>query len=160
MLRISKIDEIAISVLAPGHAEDLLATIKARGIEILAHCCVSAPLGALTLVVTDKPQRAKVVLEQAGHKCKTSPVVLVRTPRRTTFAAQLGMQLTAAQIGIRYYYATPPEATQAHVVFKTTDDDHAIRVLQTCASKMNERIKWQLAQQRFEITKRQAEHSL
>jgi hypothetical protein len=159
MMQISKIEEIAICMPEPARAEDLLNTIKARGIEVFAHCCVTAPVGALTRVVTDKPQQTKAVLEQAGLNCKTSPVVLVRTTPQTTVASQLGMQLTAAQIGLHYCYATSHEATRSHVVFKTTDDDHAIRVLQTCATKLNNTMKWKHDQQRVENAKRQAEHS-
>ena len=155
MLQVCKTDEIAVRIPDAARVEGLLAAIKTRGIEILAHCCVPTDPGALTLVVTDKPQQAKVVLEQAGHECQSNPVVLVRTPSKTASAAQLGMQLTAAQIGIRYCYATPVAPTQAHVVFKTTDDDHAIRVLQACASKLHERMKWKLRRQRVENAQRQ-----
>jgi hypothetical protein len=128
---ICKIDEIAIHVPDAARADDLLSIIKTRGIEVLAHCCVPAPQGALSLVVADQPQQAQTVLEQAGHACKARPVVLVRFPLQPAIAARLGMQLTAAQIGIYYCYVTWREAGQAHIVFKTTDDDHTIRVLQT-----------------------------
>lgn len=158
MLQICKADEIAIRIPDADRTEGLLATIKTQGIEVIAHCCVAAPVGALTLVVADKPQQAKAVLEQAGLECQTSPVVLVCTPPQPSIADQLGMQLTAAQICIRHCYATLRDATQAHIVFKTTDDDHAIRVLQACASKQNQRMKWKLQQQRIDNAQRQAEH--
>jgi len=138
MLQISKIDELAIHLPDAGRTEGLLATIQTWGIEVLAHCCVPAPSGAMSLVVTDKPQQAKTVLERAGLRCKTSPVVLVRTPPHPTIAAHLGRQLAAAQIGIHYSYTSWLDAPQMHVVFKTTDDDQALRVLQTCASQSDQ----------------------
>jgi hypothetical protein len=149
MLRICKTDEIAVRIPDPASAEDLLTAIKARGIEVLAHCWVPAPEGALSLVVTDKPEHAKALLEQSGLECRTSPVVLVSTPPQPAIAAQLGMHLDAAQIGIRYSYAARLEATQAHVVFKTTDDDHAIRVLQAIVSRQNHVVECQFPHPRW-----------
>lgn len=148
MLQICKADEIAIRLPDADRAGDLLTTMKTRGIEVLVHCCVPTQSGALTLVVTDKPQQAKAELEQAGLECQTSPVVLVSAPHQTALAAQLGQHLTAAQIGIRYCYAAWFGATQARVVFKTTDDDHAIRVLQDCAPIPNQGVEDHLPQPR------------
>ena len=130
---VCKTDEIAIHIPDAVRSEDLLTTIKTQGIQILAHCCVPLPKGALALVVADQPQQAKAVLEQTGLECKTNPVVLVSALPYPAVAARLGMELTAAQIGIRYSYATWCEAPQVHVVFKTTNDDQAIRILQACA---------------------------
>jgi hypothetical protein len=141
MLQIGKMNEIAVHIRDIHRAEDLLATIKTQGIEVLAHCCVPARAGAMSLVVVDEPQRAKAVLEHAGLECKTNPVVLVRTPPHPAVAARLGSQLTAEQIGIRYCYVTPHNDTQVHVVFKTTDDDHAIRVLLASASRPNQGVE-------------------
>ena len=133
-IAVCKTEEIAIRIPDAVRSEELLTTIKTRGIQVLAHSCVPAPKGALALVVTDQPQQAKAVLEQKGLECKTNPVVLVSALPHPAVAARLGMELTAAQIGIRYSYATWCEAPQVHVVFKTTDDDQAVRILQTCAS--------------------------
>jgi len=72
IVQICKTDEIAIRVPDRARAEDLLTTIKSRGIEVLVHRCVPAPGGALSLVVTDQPQQAKVLLEQAGLECQLS----------------------------------------------------------------------------------------
>jgi hypothetical protein len=124
----------------------LLTTIQAQGILVLVHCCFPANQCAVTLVVADKPQRARSVLEQAGIKCRTNPVVLVRAPPQPAIAARLGMHLTAAQIGIHYCYTTQVEATAAHVVFKTTDDDRAVRVLEACALRQDQWTKFQVAQ--------------
>ena len=69
--------------------------------------------------------------------------MLVSAPHQPAIAAQLGMYLKAAQIGIRYCYAAWHETAQAHVVFKTTDDDRAIRVLEACVSQQNQWTKCQ-----------------
>jgi hypothetical protein len=137
-MEICKIDEVAVRIAHAGCAENLLTTLETRRIEVLAHCCVPAQSGALWLVVTEKPRETAAVVEQGGLKCQTNPVVLVRTPSQPAIAARLGMHLTAARLGIRYCYATWRGATNAHIVFKTTDDDHAVCVLQACMAGLNE----------------------
>ena len=144
MFQICRTDEIAIHLLDAARSEGLLATIQTWGIAILAHCCVPAQQGALALVVTDKPELAKAGLERAGLPCKTGPVVLVRTHPHPVIAAQLGMRLTAAQIGICYCYTSWLDAPEMHVVFKTTDDDQAMRVLRACAASQNQDEEFQL----------------
>ena len=70
--------------------------------------------------------------------------MLVSTPHQPAILAHSGMQLIAAQIGICYCYATWLEPQHAHIVFKTTDNDHAIRVLQASASMQNQGLESQL----------------
>ena len=139
MMQIGKTDEIAIHLPDAARSEGLLATIQTWGIAVLAHCCVPAQPGTLALVVTDKPQLARAGLERAGVSCKTGPVLLVRTPPHPAIAAQLGLQLTASKIGVLYSYTSWFKTPQMHVVFKTTDDERALQVLQACAAKQKQR---------------------
>ena len=113
----------------PGGLGKVLATVASRGINVLAYCAYSDRNDSVVLLVTDNPLEAKLALEHAGFQCKANSVVLVGAADQVGAAAKLGASLGSAGIDILYSYASSAGTERFFAVFKTADDERAIRVL-------------------------------
>jgi hypothetical protein len=107
----------------------VLATVARCGINVLAYCAYSDRDDSIVLLVTENPLEAKVALEHAGFQCKANSVVLVGATDQVGAAAKLGATLGNAGIDILYSYASSSGTERFFAVFKTADDERAIRVL-------------------------------
>jgi hypothetical protein len=112
---------------ALGH---LMGVVSSCGSEVLAACSYWDQEGAVVMLVTENVLRAVRALEAAGYKWKSSEVVLVEIPERAGIAALLGAKLSSAGVNILYSYAFRSDRDQSYVVFKTTDDERAIYLLE------------------------------
>jgi hypothetical protein len=124
--------EIELSVHigdVPGGLGKVLATVASCGINILAYCAYTDHNDLVVLLVSDNPLEAKLALERGGFQCKANSVVLVGATDQVGAAAKLGASLGSAGIDILYSYASSSGNDQFFAVFKTADDEQAIRVL-------------------------------
>ena len=123
--------ELAVRIgKSGGGLSHVLATVAAAGVNVLAYCAYSDWTGSVVLLVTQNAGAALRALTAAGFDCKANSVVLVGAPDRVGAAAQLGARLGAAGVEILYSYASSTGGDQFFAVFKTSDDDRAIQVLQ------------------------------
>ena len=124
--------ELAVRVgNKPGALGEVLAVVAARGINVLAYCSYSDRDDAIILLVTENAMGAKFAIETAGFRCKANSVVVVGAPDQVGAAAQLGAHLGMAGIDILYSYASSGGSDRFFAVFKTMNDEQAIRVLET-----------------------------
>lgn len=86
--------------------------------------------GVVLLLVTTNPHKAAQVLEAAGFRCKSNPVLLVGPLHRSALAAQIGAELSGLGIEVLYSYASGNGASHHYLVFKTTEDERALQVLE------------------------------
>ena len=124
--------EIELSVHignVPGGLGKVLATVAGHGVNVLAYCSYNDRNEAVVMLVTNDALEAKRALEGAGFPCKADSVVLVGATDRVGAAAKLGASLGDAGIDILYSYASSSGNDEFFAVFKTADDDQAIRVL-------------------------------
>lgn len=130
MAKARKEVELAVRVgNQPGALGQVLTTVAAQDINILAYCSYSDRDDAIILLVTEDPLNAKLALETAGFKCKANSVVVVGATDQVGAAAQLGSHLGQAGIDILYSYASSSGGDRFFAVFKTMNDQQAIRVL-------------------------------
>jgi len=130
MIEITKGTELAVRTpIAPTELGNLLATVAAACVETLASCLYHERDCAVMLLVTDDPLRTTAELRVAGFRVSVSDVVLVHAPYEPRLAMQLSRQLSAAAIGVLYSYVSWTEAHRAYLVFRTTDNDRAVRLL-------------------------------
>jgi hypothetical protein len=113
----------------PGALGEVLTAIASQDINILAYCSYSDRDDAIVLLVTENALSAKLALEAAGFKCKANSVVVVGASDQVGAAAQLGAHLGMAGIDILYSYASSAGTEHFFAVFKTMNDEQAIRVL-------------------------------
>ena len=123
--------ELAVRVgNKPGALGEVLAAVAARNVNVLAYCSYSDRDDAIILLVTENALGAKLALETAGFRCKANSVVVVAASDQVGAAAQLGAHLGIAGIDILYSYASSAGSDRFFAVFKTMNDEQAIRVLE------------------------------
>lgn len=125
--------EIELAVRIGNDAEAMarvLEVIAREHLNVLAYCSYSDRNQLIMLLVVEDSYRAKAALQAAGFECKANPVVLVSDTDRVGAAAQLGAHLGGAGISILYSYASSAGKGDFCAVFKTMDDDAAIRLLE------------------------------
>ncbi len=118
----------------PGELAKLFAAIAEAGINILAYCAYSERNQGVVLLVTENIHVARQALESAGYSYKITPVVLVSNADHVGAVAAVGEHLGSAGINILYSYASSAGADRFYAVFKTDDNDSAIRVIEKAAS--------------------------
>lgn len=131
MAKARKEIELAVRVAnKPGALGEVLSQVAAENINVIAYCSYSDRDELVVLLVTSDPLRAKHRLESAGFKCKANAVVIVGATDQVGAAARLGACLGNAGIDILYSYASSSGGDQFFAVFKTMNDEQAIRVLE------------------------------
>ena len=120
-----------------GPLKTVLGSLVARGIKVMAHCSFSDWNGTTLLLVVENDLLARQILEAAGFKYRTESVVLVEASRETGGAARLGHSLADAGIDVVYSYVAMAGDEKLAAVFKTVNDDAAVRVLQDHSDKVN-----------------------
>ena len=110
-----------------------MAVAASCGADVLAACSYSDGGGTVVKLVTPDVHRPTRALCAAGFDCQSQEVVLVETPDRPGLAALLGRKLTAAGIGVLCSYSFRIGSHQSHTVFKTTDNERALYLLEVDA---------------------------
>jgi hypothetical protein len=118
----------------PGALGRVLSVVATENVEVLAYCSYSDRQETVVLLVTDNALMAKRALESAGFLCRANSVVVVGATDQVGGAALLGARLGYAGISILYSYASSAGTSQFSAVFKTSDDQRAIAVLDGAAA--------------------------
>ena len=121
------------SINQPASLGKLMAITVSCGAEVLAACSYWDGSNAVMKLVTEDVPRTTRALQAAGFDCRLNPVVLVETPDKPGLAALLHAKLVAAGMHVLYYYSLHCERNQSYVVFKTSDDDRALYLLEVDA---------------------------
>lgn len=100
------------------------------GLKVLACCALYDCQGTTWLLVVDDDQLGRETLAAARLPHRTESVLLVEVAPRSGAATRLSRHLAAAKIDVVYSYAAPAVDDRLTAVFKTTDDEYAMRVLQ------------------------------
>jgi len=125
--------ELAVRVgNKPEALGEVLASVAARQVNILAYCTYSDCDELVILLVTDNAFLAKDALQAAGFSCKANSVVLVGATGEVGAAARIGAHLGMAGVEILYSYASSSGGGHFCAVFKTSDDERAIATLEGC----------------------------
>jgi hypothetical protein len=118
----------------PGALRRVLSIVAKAKVNILAYCSYCDRQETVVLLVTDNALVAKRELESAGFTCRANSVVVVGASDQVGGAALLGARLGHAGIDILYSYTSSAGPTQFYAVFKTSDDQRAITVLESSSA--------------------------
>ena len=123
---------IQLTVRAPS-SPDLVArvleTVRTRGNGVRTYCAFQSQNHTVMMIVPGDVRRAALALESIGHRCQSTPVVVVTMPYRVGVVAQLGGTLATAGVRTLYSYASFGNDEELVAVFKTIDDERALEVL-------------------------------
>ena len=133
MAKARKEVELAVRVgNKPEALGEVLAAVATRRVNVLAYCTYSDSDELVVLLVTDNALVAKSALQTAGFSCRANSVVVVGATTDVGAAAQLGVHLGMAGVQILYSYASLSGGDHFCAVFKTTNDEQAILMLEGC----------------------------
>jgi hypothetical protein len=118
----------------PGALGKVLSVVASQNVNILAYCSYTDRNDTVVLLVTDNALESKRALEAAGFSCRANSVVVVGATDQVGGAALLGARLGFAGIDILYSYASSAGHEEFYAVFKTSDDQRAISVLDSAAA--------------------------
>jgi hypothetical protein len=132
MTTVSTRNEVAVRLPnTPGALSRPMSAIAAGGAAVLAACSYWDNAGAILLLVTDDPIKTAQALTAEGFPWTESTIVLVGPLDLPAQAAVYGAELAAARVNVLYSYSYESEAGQYFLVFKTSDNNHAVRTLQS-----------------------------
>lgn len=112
-----------------GRLEKVTETIKDNNINIVsASLADTSEYGMFRMVVSD-PEKARLVLKEAGFSAKLTDVIAVRLPQKIGKLHELFNVLVEAGISVEYMYALSTDKNGAMII-KVSDSDKALVALQ------------------------------
>ena len=114
----------------PAIMSKLIAITVSCGAEVLAASSYWDGDSTVVKLVTEDALRTSRALQAAGFACHSNPVVLVETPDKPGLPEFLSDKLVNAGINVLCSYSFRSDRDLNYVVFKTTNDDRAIYVLE------------------------------
>ena len=111
----------------PGILADLCAHVADRGVNIRAITTLESTDVGCVRLVTNNPELAVAVLEEAGVKCATSECLALQMPNHPGGFAGIARALSLAGINIDYIYASSTaESPTALGIFGVSDLEKAL----------------------------------
>jgi hypothetical protein len=129
--------EVEIRVRLPkttGGPSEVLALLADHQLATLTRSCCADHEGLLLLLITSQTEEVQQVLEAAGYRCHTHPVVLLGpTTYRPGVAARLFAELGQQGVDIRYSYLSSIAPDRCFLIVETTNDERALEVVAAAA---------------------------
>jgi hypothetical protein len=114
----------------PSLMSKLIAITVSCGSEVLAASSFWDGNETVVKLVTEDAFRTTRALQAAGFNCHSNPIVLVETPDKPGLSEFLSEKLVSAGVNILYSYSFRSDRELTYIVFKTTDDERAIYLLE------------------------------
>lgn len=113
-----------------GAASQLMEVLHQDRCALLAHCIYHERLQTVVLLVAEDSDALLACLKRHRIDAAATRVLVSQSEYVIGLPAQLGAMLANAGVQIHYSYATCSGRDQLLVVFKTSDDQRALRVLE------------------------------
>jgi hypothetical protein len=111
-----------------GRLEKVTESIKNNNINIVsASLADTSEYGMFRMVVSD-PEKARLVLKEAGFSAKLTDVIAVRLPQKIGMLHELFEVLVEAGISVEYMYALSTDKNGSMII-KVTDSTKALEAL-------------------------------
>jgi len=129
-MKASKVEElIATTPNEIGTMGRVFKLIAQAGVSVQAFCAYVQEDKGVFCLVTDNNAKAENVLKAAGYEIRSDEVVRVQVESKIGTGADIGTKLGDAGIDIQYSYATSAVEGESVAIFKTADNDKAVKVL-------------------------------
>jgi len=112
-----------------GRLEKVTETLKDNNINIVSASLADTSEYGMFRMVVSNPEKARLVLKEAGFSAKLTDVIAVRLPQKIGMLHQLFKVLVEASISVEYMYALSTDANGSMVI-KVSDLENATIALQ------------------------------
>jgi len=130
MAKARKVKEISFTIPNKvGLLSDVTTAIAGAKVNIAALCAYAMENSAYFMLTTDSNAKAKKALGSLGAGIEEKDVVEVEMPNKPGELQKVAKRLADVGIDIEYMYATAGGGKTATCVFKTADDQKAIKVI-------------------------------
>lgn len=113
----------------PGILGRVLGTLAHAGVNLIALCAYAEGDNGQFFLITADNKKAEKALKTLGYKVKVNKVITVRIEDRIGAGAEIGALLGNAVIDIEYCYGTSTGTGNALLVFKTSNNNKALKTL-------------------------------
>jgi hypothetical protein len=129
-MKASKVAELIVTTPNEiGTMGKVFKLIAEAAVNVSAFCAYVEDDKGVFRLVSDDNAKVESVLQAAGYDTRSGEVVSVQVESKVGTAAEIGTKLGDAGIDIRHTYATSATAGESVAIFKTADNDKAIKVL-------------------------------
>ena len=115
-----------------GSLHEITDTLAKAGIDLRSMCLADTTDFGIVRMITNEPERAKKVLDDAGHAANVREITAFAVPDVPGGLAKVLSLLEGRGINIEYLYALiTGEAGKAYAVMRTDDTEHTEEILQS-----------------------------
>lgn len=130
MVKARKVKEISFTMANKvGLLSEVTTAIAGAKVNITALCAYAMENSAYFMLTTDSNAKAKKALAPLGVGIEEKDVVEVEVPNKPGELHKVAKRIADAEIDIQYMYATAGGGKTATCVFRTADDQKAIKVI-------------------------------
>ena len=113
-----------------GSLHEITDTLAKAGIDLRSMCLADTTDFGIVRMITNEPERAKKVLDDAGHAANVREITAFAVPDVPGGLAKVLSLLEGRGINIEYLYALiTGEAGKAYAVMRTDDTEHTEEIL-------------------------------
>lgn len=115
-----------------GSLHEITDTLAKAGIDLRSMCLADTADFGIVRMITNEPERAKKVLDDAGHAANVREITAFAVPDVPGGLAMVLSLLEGRGINIEYLYALiTGEAGKAYAVMRTDDTEHTEEILKS-----------------------------
>ncbi len=115
-----------------GSLHEITDTLAKAGIDLRSMCLADTTDFGIVRMITNEPERAKKVLDDAGHAANVREITAFAVPDVPGGLAKVLSLLEGRGINIEYLYALiTGEAGKAYAVMRTDDTEHTEEILKS-----------------------------
>ncbi len=130
MAKATKVKQLSFSLPnRPGLVNEITAAIAGAKVNITALCAYEMGETAYFVMNVDSNARAKRALSALGTNVNEEDVVMVEMPNRVGELEKVARRIADAGINIEYIYGTTSTGRTSTCIFKTADNNKAVRVI-------------------------------
>lgn len=130
MAKVSKVQHLVVETPDKvGMMAKVCGAISDAGVNIRAISAIARQRKGRFLILTEDNAKAKEALKSSGFKVKEEAAVAVELENEVGSAKKMAQKLADAKVNLKYCYGSIGNGTIALLVFNSSNNEKAVRVL-------------------------------